>query len=394
MGTINWIILQSKDRGTNYGVGTFIKHFTNELAQREGFCVFVLEVGATNLPYFKSEKVDGITYLMVPQLKQEKAIDTKTNQIKIAKSIRRVVSACIPEAEKNIVHLNFLFEYFIAGELATALNARIMFTQHITLFDTKTEFDNFNLEEEVCKLADAIVPVSNNGKNYLLQKSAPSEKLVTIHNGISPKLFIDGETKECMRAKYGLRKDTKLILYSGRLDAGKGLNYLLEAFQLVVKKNPDCHLILAGDGDFKEIIELARPISSRISYLGFIPFSDLIALYRESIIGVIPSLKEECSYVALEMLHSGLPVVACNVGGLKEIFSHNKDALLVEMATISDGLYNEAPRVDQLADYMDRLLTNQQIREKFSINAKEKAQSQFTDIAMIDKYTALLDKLF
>lgn len=394
MDTTNWIILQSKDRGTNYGVGTFIRHFTNELAQREDICVFVLEVGVPSLRYFNSEKVNGITYLRVPQFEHEKAVDSKSNFIKIAKGIMRVVSGCIPKAKKNIVHMNFLFEYFIAGELATALNARVLFTQHITFSGTKTESDKFNLEEAVWKLADVIVPVSNNGKNYLQQKSAPLEKLVTIHNGISPKLFIKGEIKECMRSKYGLKKDAKLILYSGRLDEGKGLNYLLEAFVLIAKRNPDCHLMLAGDGDFKGIIELARPISARVSYLGFIPFVDLIALYRESTIGVIPSLKEECSYVALEMLHSGLPVVASNVGGLKEIFSHDKDALLVEMATTLVGLYDEARRVDQLADYMDRLLTNPPIREKFSRNAKEKALLQFTDIAMIDKYTALIDKLF
>jgi len=177
------------------------------------------------------------------------------------------------------------------------------------------------------------------------------------------------------------------------LDAGKGLQYLLEAFVLVVESNPECHLVLAGDGDFKDIIEHARPVSSQVSYLGFIPFSDLLALYRESTIGVIPSLKEECSYVALEMLHCGLPVVASNVGGLKEIFSHNIDAFLVETIAVSDNLYHEAPKVDQLAAYMNCLIANKQTREKFSTSAQEKAQSQFTDVAMIDKYIALIKRL-
>ena len=94
---MNWIIIKSKDRGTEYGVGTFIEQFSAELARREGIHVFILETDVTGLSYFESEKVNGITYLKVPQLKSEKVRNTQTNHIKKAKSIVRVVSSYIPK---------------------------------------------------------------------------------------------------------------------------------------------------------------------------------------------------------------------------------------------------------------------------------------------------------
>ena len=279
--------------------------------------------------------------------------------------------------------MNFAFEYFIGKEIALALNALVIFTQHITLFDT-IELGNFNIEQEVCNMADVIVTVTNNGKKHLLQKSVSPEKLVTIHNGVNLDAFNNNYTHKDIRTKFGLKKEVNLILYSGRLDTGKGLCYLFEAFKLVIKERPNCYLVLAGDGNFKEIIELARSISSHISYLGFIAFSDLLALYHESTIGVIPSLKEECSYVALEMLHCGLPVIASSVGGLKEIFTHNKEALLVETTKDSEYSFNEIPKIKQMVRYMEELLTNEQIRMQFSNNARKKAMSEFSSDIMIN----------
>lgn len=360
------------------------------MVKRKGISIYVLKLDSENISCFKSEKIAGITYLKVPKLNEKKSIDTKTNQIKIAKSIIRVILAYIPDKERSIIHMNFTFEYFIGKELALALNGLMIFTQHITLFDA-IEFDKFNIEEEVYKIADAIVAVTNNGKDHLLQKSVSSEKLVTIHNGVNLDV-LNNYKHENIRTKFGFKKDVNLILYSGRLDTGKGLCYLIEAFKLIIKKISNCHLVLAGDGDFKDIIELSRPISSHVSYLGFIPFSDLLALYHESTIGVIPSLKEECSYVALEMLYSGLPVVASSVGGLKEIFTHNRDALLVETTTDSGCSCNEIPKVKQMARYMESLLINEQIRIQFSRNARKKAMSEFTSDIMINKYLRLVNK--
>jgi glycosyltransferase involved in cell wall biosynthesis len=336
--------------------------------------------------------VDGITYLKVPRLRKENTIDTKANHEKVAKNIARIISPCIPPSDLNIIHLSFLFEYFLGKELAETLFAKVIFTQHITPLESESDSNNFKFDQELFQLADAIVPVTMNGRQSLLERFVPEQKLVTIHNGISPLLFSNIKTEsDYVRNKYGLKRDTRLVLYVGRLDIGKGIKYLLEAFSQLIKAQPDCHLVLAGDGNFHEIITHSAPISSYISILGNVPFSDLILLYREATIGVIPSLKEECSYVALEMLHSGLAVVASNIGGLKEIFSHGQDALLVKMVAASDNQYKEAPDVPQLTMYIQQFLTNTSLREQFAANARQKAKEKFADKIMICNYLQLIN---
>jgi len=108
----------------------------------------------------------------------------------------------------------------------------------------------------------------------------------------------------------------------------KGLKLLLESFNFLLADTPNCHLVLACDGNFKKVIELATPLSSQMNYLEFIPLNDLVSLDSEADIGLHSSLQQQCSYVVLGMLQCGLPVVASNLCELKRIFTHGENALL------------------------------------------------------------------
>jgi len=101
---------------------------------------------------------------------------------------------------------------------------------------------------------------------------------------------------------------------------------------------------------------------------------------------VIPSLEENCSYVALEMLFCGLPVVASKLGGLKEIFIHKENAFLADMVPDQTNMYKIAPDVEQLSGFMIELLRNKPLRQKFSQSAVLRANATFTRDRMVDQY--------
>ena len=161
----------------------------------------------------------------------------------------------------------------------------------------------------------------------------------------------------------------------------------------LIKKIPNCRLVMAGNGNFESIINLTKNFSWNISFLGFIPFEDVVSLCHESDIGVIPSLREQCSYVALEMLHSGLPVVASDIDGLKEIFVHNENALLTSMIPDTENGHGIAPDVEQLENNMFNLLTNDEMRAKFSQNALKRANNMFTAGIMAENYLQTIREL-
>jgi glycosyltransferase involved in cell wall biosynthesis len=131
---------------------------------------------------------------------------------------------------------------------------------------------------------------------------------------------------------------------------------------------------------------LTKNISGHVSFLGFIPSEDVVSLCHEADIGVIPSLQEQCSYVALEMMHCGLPVVASDIGGLKEIFVHKEDALLTNMIQDTNNGLDKVPDVEQLERNILNLLTNNELRAKFSQNAVKRANKIFTAGIMAEKY--------
>lgn len=262
----------------------------------------------------------------------------------------------------------------------------MIFTQHLFIPGMVTSINAFDAERQTYAIVDRIITVTKHGKKHLVDKLVDAGKIIPIYNGIDPKLFVKKSDENNVRLKYGIGKNEKIILYSGRIDPIKGLKYLSLAFSLLLKKLPDCRLVIAGNGEYEELIRSSKTFSSNINYLGFIPFDDLVVLYREASIGVIPSLEEHCSYVAIEMLHCGLPVIASCIGGLKEIFTHNENAFLVDTVTDQTNAYGLAPNIDQFADFMYKLLINDQLKNKFSLNAVIVANEEFTTTKMTNQY--------
>jgi glycosyltransferase involved in cell wall biosynthesis len=391
MQKTNWIILKSKDRGIEYGVGTFIKQLSHGLAARKEINVFVLEIGITGSKSFTIRKQDGINIIEIPLEENTKGVDSKKNQEKLSRNITRVVSQYIPKSDVTVIHMNYLFQYFIGIELRRVLIGKLIFTQHVFTFDEKVESNFFDTEKQTYQLVDKIITVTKHGKNHLVKKGVETNKIEVIYNGIDPGHFSTQNNN--ILEKYGLERNEKIILYSGRIDPIKGLDYLCDAFELLLKKNPACLLVIAGNGNFESLIKKARTFSANISYLGFIPFEDVVALYHEADIGVIPSLEEHCSYVALEMLHCGLPVVASNLGGLKEIFVHGENALLADTIDDKTNMYGVSPEIKQLTNHMHKLLSDENLRTEFSRNAIVRANKQFTLELMINNYIQTIKSL-
>ena len=384
MQKINWIILASKDRGIDYGVGTFIKQLSQTLNKLGNINVFIVETGITRNNSFAIRKNQGINILEIPASENKTGIDSRKNQEKFSRHIAFVVSQYIPKGCHNIIHINYLFQYFIAEGLKTQLNGKILFTQHIITKEEQLHGNFFDTEINTYKMVDVIVAVTQCGRQHLIEKGADPSKIKVIYNGAEPGHFIYNENG--IREKYGLNQEEKLILYTGRFEMAKGLPYLFTAIGQLIKKIPNCRLVMAGNGNFESIINLTKNISGHVSFLGFIPSEDVVSLCHEADIGVIPSLQEQCSYVALEMMHCGLPVVASDIGGLKEIFVHKEDALLTNMIQDTNNGLDKVPDVEQLERNILNLLTNNELRAKFSQNAVKRANKIFTAGIMAEKY--------
>jgi len=146
-------------------------------------------------------------------------------------------------------------------------------------------------------------------------------KLLVIPNGIDTDRFLTAEPRN-LRLELGLNDDVFLIGFFGRFMKQKGFHYLVEAIEILTKKNlPRKPLVLAfGEGGFireekQSIIEKGLE-----SYFRFLPFTPNVAGAIKGLdVVVMPSLWEACPLLPMETLVSGTPLIASNCIGLREV---------------------------------------------------------------------------
>ncbi|CCN85211.1 putative Glycosyltransferase SypP [Vibrio nigripulchritudo SFn27] len=137
----------------------------------------------------------------------------------------------------------------------------------------------------------------------------------TIHNGVDCDHFTPGAAS-IAREKLGLPNNKRIIGCSGRVEHVKGQDTLIHAL-----KDMPCNVILAiaGDGSEKEsLMALAEELKleDRVLFLGFV--SDMVNFYRSLDLYCLPSRNEGFPLSTLEAQACDIPVVATDVGGVKE----------------------------------------------------------------------------
>jgi glycosyltransferase involved in cell wall biosynthesis len=180
----------------------------------------------------------------------------------------------------------------------------------------------------------------------------------------------------------GFNEKERLILFVGLIEERKGIKHLLQAFNNLLKKYTDIRLVIAGDGDYKEVFERTKNCRGRITLTGKIPKEEVCLLYQIADIGVIPSVFEQCSYVALEMLKYGLPVVVSAVPGLKELYINHKNALLVPLVKTDDKSLKLEVIEEELEMSVDMLLSNEDLRQTVGINARKHWEEGYAALYM------------
>lgn len=124
------------------------------------------------------------------------------------------------------------------------------------------------------------------------------------------------------------------VLFVGRLEPRKGPHFLLQAFERLALRIPEVHLILGGDGPLKESLKrgLPRFLQPRVHWVGYVPFEDLPSLYRGATVFTSPAVGGETfGLVLLEAMACGLPVVAADNPGYRQVIQEGINGVLVDV---------------------------------------------------------------
>ena len=245
---------------------------------------------------------------------------------------------------------------------------------------------SFQEEQSAYRSVDRVVSLSRFTSGLLQQVyQIPAHKIDLVYNGMADVAPVGPRDKESLKKELGFPSGERIILFVGRLDPVKGVHLLLRAFMALSEELPDCRLILAGDGNLLPYLQACDRHWGRITFTGRLGKERLYQLYQMADIGVMPSLHEQCSYTAIEMMMFGIPLIASTTTGLKEMIRENVNGLLFEMRDEAD---EGATR--QLQILMKELLTDPQRLAGLQQGARSVYEEVYSLEKMADAYARLI----
>lgn len=181
------------------------------------------------------------------------------------------------------------------------------------------------------------------------------------------------KTKIRLREKYNFSVDEKIILFAGRLDNIKGLNFLIDAFSMLLQGNRNIHLLIVGNTqNYEYYLNKTASIARKVSYTGKVPREQLYEFMSIADIGAVPSIYEPFGYVAIEMMMHALPVVSTS--SLNEIFDNDINAKIVPL--IEQGGNYEID-LNMLFEAINELLHNPEMAANIGREGRKKFGSTF-----------------
>jgi glycosyltransferase involved in cell wall biosynthesis len=212
----------------------------------------------------------------------------------------------------------------------------------------------------VARGAATVVVASERERDAVVAYGIPPEKVRVRGNGFPDPA--ERATADGLRTRLGIPADSPLLLYVGRIAAGKGIEHLLEAARLI----PDAHVVISGPDDRHGVSGLlreaqaAQPTAGRIHTLPVTeePPRDL---YPQADVFVLASEGESFGMVAAEAAAAGTPVVVSDRCGIAGFFADG-EALVVP--------YDRAAVVDAVR----RVLSDEELRERLARGGVEAAR--------------------
>ena len=232
-----------------------------------------------------------------------------------------------------------------------------------------------------CRLASRIVILNQEMYAELKSIGYPENDTVKIPNGVDLTTYRVNDKRHYWREKIGVQNE-KLILYTGRLSAEKGVDVLIAAYAALDRSLPT-KLYILGDGPetarLKQLITHYH-LEDRVMMQPAV--DDVTGYLFSADIFVMPSHFEGLSNSVLEAMACGIPVIATRVTGNKELVTDGINGLLVEP-------YNAA----QLTEALSYLIKNPDKGSELGRHAQELVKEHYNLYRIAEKYLTLYQDL-
>lgn len=231
-------------------------------------------------------------------------------------------------------HVNILcshgYKANVIGRLATWIAGipHLAVSRGWTAENRKIRFYEM-LDRFFLRHANRVVAVSNGQRKKILKLGISPERVAVIHNAIDVSAVTVSEQKSSIRQELGIPQDAVLVVSAGRLSPEKNHTAMIEAARAVCATRRDIYFAVFGEGFLRADLE-ARISRAGLKGRFFLPGfrRDILNLFREIDIFMLPSFTEGLPNVALEAFAVSKPIVATAVGGTPEVVQHGISGFL------------------------------------------------------------------
>lgn len=347
-----------KFQSLDYGIGTYVREVLGIFRNLPGYVFNVIYMGVSE-EEFRIEKEDNITKYYVPNLYERYMKDNDAIYFRnlwyllysYMEEYCKYDSIFILNYYKDSCFIDYIRKYFVRSKIYFVIHyqtwcfllkgnetyfRRILNMGSQNVLDERV-LNTYRLEKNVYDCVDHVIALSVYTKELLIELyGVDRNKISVIYNGMNNcvKKMSDSEKLKCRHELY-IEDVENVILFVGRLDAIKGIDILINAFDKLLSIDSNYRLLIAGNGNYEEFLPLTRTLSSKINFLGFLKQSELEKIYEIADIGIMLSFHEQCSYVAIEFMKHGVPLIISTSTGLNEMIDgvkvqvRNKDNISI-----------------------------------------------------------------
>ncbi|MGB9885802.1 MAG: glycosyltransferase family 4 protein [Moorellales bacterium] len=340
------------------GVVRSIETFTHHL-RRQGHRVYIFAPGYPNAP-----PEEGVfRFASLPAVTQR--------DFRLAVPLSWSLGSTVRRLKLDVIHVH---SPFLLGSLGAEAARRhglpLVFTYH-TLYDQYVHYVPFIPElsrrlvrqytRRFCNRCDLVIAPTTQIAE-LLRRQGVRTPLAVVPTGIELDRFRQGDRNR-LRQRYALPPEVKILLYVGRLGKEKNLRFLLESFARLrrLPDLPPLRLVLVGGGNAEEETKrLAAElgVADQTIFTGTLPPEEVVHCYAGADLFVFASVTETQGLVLAEAKAAGLPVVAVDAAGVRDMVHSGVDGYLT------------APSLDEFTSRVAELLRDENRRATMARQAQ------------------------
>jgi N-acetyl-alpha-D-glucosaminyl L-malate synthase BshA len=276
--------------------------------------------------------------------------------------------------EIDVIHAHYAVPHAIVATLARDMlssRPRVVTTLHgtdITLLAGNGSYGN--VVKHAIEMSDAVTAVSGHLVGET-NKTISSRKPITLIPNFPP-AKVATAPRQSIRDSIGVKDEDFLLIHISNLRALKRVNDILRAIPRC-KSDPKLLILAGGSPSESESYIAENGLSSRVVIKENV--IDVENYIHAADAGIYASEREECSLAMLETMANEKPLIATATGGTPELIGDS-------------GLLCQLGDIDKLADHIDTLSENHELRARLGRRAKRRVETDFSRLDIVEKYLA------